>query len=794
MIVIEISSPEVYSVADSDCIPDSEDCSKIDISNNKVQILHNIIIRPGTSSADEIGKPQKSQLFKVEVANLNTQPGPSSFEPGPSCNTDSELTLNIQTEKENIDPDYNEGYELVCTKNRTIRDNTRENTYKRKKDMCYFCETDVLNFARHIKRNHFCELEVQQIFSNGKKTKERRELLAVLKKKGNFLKNSTECVKPVKQALQLDKTFLPCPECLGFYRSKFLYRHRKKCCKEKSSKTAQADSQTFTLKNLRIDQYLKDVVFPKMRADKISLEAKNDFLICAFGARYLKLHREKHFINVTSRKMRELSRILLELKKIEPSINNLFQGLQPKYYDKFVEVTKLVAKYDKDKDLYMSPTFAINICTSLKQCCDIAIHMIVKQESSVEQANVEANLKTMINLLQSNWRFDISSQAANDLNINRYNKITIVPLASDLKLLKEYLISEAENALKELKENSLNISAFNILLETIYCRVILLNRRRPGELQRMLLHTYENSEKKSESYEEFSEVVSETEKILLKKLKRVVIRGKRGRGVPVMFSSDTQNHITELLNVRPNFLGKENPYLFGKPGLTTPIHGYKIIAKYAKACGAKNPDAITCTKLRKHLATLTQLFNLTENEIEQLSTFMGHTSAVHRNSYRLPDDLYQTAKISKLLLLMEKGQAGEYKGKSLDDIPIDMDENLLLCHDNERDNDGDSENEEQDVIPENETEEQNLVHKKLDSPKKHKPVPKKHKQKRILVPWTTRQKKVVTTYFKNNIKNRKPPIRQECDELKSQYPELLSNKDWLKIKVFVQNLYTKKKN
>ncbi|KAK9685537.1 DDE superfamily endonuclease [Popillia japonica] len=115
----------------------------------------------------------------------------------------------------------------------------------------------------------------------------------------------------------------------------------------------------------------------------------------------------------------------------------------------------------------------------------------------------------------------------------------------------------------------------------------------------------------------------------------------------------------------------------GKPNLTTTIYGCKVLAKYATACEAKNPDAITYTRLTKHLATLTQLFNLTFNEIEQLATFIGHTPGVHMNSYRLPDDVYQTAKISKLLLLMESGNAGEHKGKALDEININLEEDLM---------------------------------------------------------------------------------------------------------------------
>ncbi|KAG8232337.1 hypothetical protein J437_LFUL012927 [Ladona fulva] len=39
-----------------------------------------------------------------------------------------------------------------------------------------------------------------------------------------------------------------------------------------------------------------------------------------------------------------------------------------------------------------------------------------------------------------------------------------------------------------------------------------------------------------------------------------------------------------------------------------------------------------------------------------------------QQAYSLPDDLYQTAKISKLLLLMEKGEAADFRGRSLNEI------------------------------------------------------------------------------------------------------------------------------
>lgn len=38
----------------------------------------------------------------------------------------------------------------------------------------------------------------------------------------------------------------------------------------------------------------------------------------------------------------------------------------------------------------------------------------------------------------------------------------------------------------------------------------------------------------------------------------------------------------------------------------------------------------------------------------------------------MPENVYQTAKVAKVLQLMEKGNAAEFKNKSLDEIDIDM--------------------------------------------------------------------------------------------------------------------------
>ncbi|XP_050360159.1 uncharacterized protein LOC126779973 [Nymphalis io] len=508
-----------------------------------------------------------------------------------------------------------------------------------------------------------------------------------------------------------------------------------------------------------------------MRPDEISLVAKSDKLICMFGAQYLRQHRGEHFVTVVSRKMRELAKLLL---KIKPNINSLEQVLQPQYYGILVHATKIVARYNDVTGKFDVPTYTMNIATSIKQCCGIALMQARKMETNIHTASLQTDLRTLSKLITENWKFDISNQAADDLSM-KWNKTTIVLLAADLKLLMDYLCKVSKLSSDNLKENVTNVEAFDNLVECTYCRVLLLNRRRHDDIQRITLNDYiDNANEKNK-------FLSCTEKMLIDNLKRIVIRGKRGEGVPVLFTSEIQNDINILLSMRHLYVSNENNFLFVKTSGSI-VCDYKILEKYAQACGATNYRSLTSTRLRKHLATMSQLFSMTETQREQLATFMGHALNVYKDNYQLPSDIYQTAKISKLLVLMEDGKADQYKGKAFDEIDFNLNEEVK--------GDGvENEKVEFELEKEDQTENPSTPHRSVSQ--QLAPI-SWEKKKRKLVPWTNEQKNVVTKYFKQHIQDKKPPRRAECDEIKKKYPTLFQNKDWLKIKVFIQNIYMKK--
>jgi len=81
---------------------------------------------------------------------------------------------------------------------------------------------------------------------------------------------------------------------------------------------------------------------------------------------------------------------------------------------------------------------------------------------------------------------------------------------------------------------------------------------------------------------------------------------------------------------------------------------------------------MTSTKLRKYMATVSQIFELSEGEVDWLARHLTHDIRVHREFYRLHDSSVELAKVSKLLLAVESGRPGEWKGKGLNEIDLNM--------------------------------------------------------------------------------------------------------------------------
>ncbi|KAG5896075.1 hypothetical protein JTB14_006864 [Gonioctena quinquepunctata] len=270
-----------------------------------------------------------SKLQSIKITNISSNTPfndkgllSNTMEERTEHNFLSDITNNEQINFENSSStDLGSSYPLDQSKqvNKESKNKIKWKKVKREKDLCFYCDSEVLNFARHLLRNHSSEIEVQKIASLPSNDLRRKRLITEIRKRGNHIKNIDKCIKPMKKSyvMNADSKYIPCKHCVGYYKSDNLWRHVKKCTKNEGGKVPYshlANSQSVLVSHLPIDEELRSKVFPRMFADKISLEAKSDLLICKFGSRYLRTHRERHHVNVCSRKMREISKLLIEVK------------------------------------------------------------------------------------------------------------------------------------------------------------------------------------------------------------------------------------------------------------------------------------------------------------------------------------------------------------------------------------------------------------------------------------------------------------------------------------------------
>lgn len=179
-----------------------------------------------------------------------------------------------------------------------------------------------------------------------------------------------------------------------------------------------------------------------MRPDTITVVAKNDALICEFGAKCLRtLAGKSHRVHVTSRRMRELSKVLTEFRRLRPSVTSLLETLHPIFFNALIEATKIVSGYEPG----YCPAFVASVGTSLKQCCEIAIE---KSLSVPNVDGVEPNLETFVSLIESQWRIDQTDRGRDFNRPKRRERIrSLVPwtaLQKDLvvKYFEEHIASK----------------------------------------------------------------------------------------------------------------------------------------------------------------------------------------------------------------------------------------------------------------------------------------------------------------------------------------------------------------
>lgn len=609
----------------------------------------------------------------VQMGTMNT-----TKQRGEKENSESDPEQNLPDKDSSLDrtPDSSLFIPAVCKKDNGSR-------IYNKKQYCLYCKLGVIKMARHLERAHEDEPEVAKAVSFPKNSKERRMHMEYLRNKGNFAHNvevmNSGVGSLVPRQQPKDKAqagdFLHCAYCQGLFMRKVLWRHMKLCKFKPSIPLKPGRTRIQALCGFTVpppcgvkEQLWK--LLNNMVHDDVFHAVKSDACIREYGEHlYNRLGYDVSKHEYIRQKLRELGRLLLCSRKTT-HLRTIEEHIQPANFMHVVKAVKELAGYSSEKHTFSCPSLALKIGYSLKK-----VSMLVESRANVQGDCIAAkDAQTFRSVYEARWNELISSSSLRTLQESKWNIPQLLPFTKDVQRLHSYLDAEQQDLFCKLSSDT-SLQTYRQLAKVILTQVVLFNRRRAGEVSKIPLSAY-TSHNVSEPQEDVNLALSDLEKRLCQYFRRIEIRGKRGRKVPVLLTPAMQQALDLLTSKRQECgILTENTYLFARPSSLTYYRGSDSLRYFAMVCGAKSPESLTSTKLRKQTATLSQVLNLSNTELDQLADFLGHDIRVHRQFYRLPEGTIQLAKISKILMALEQGRLAEFKGKSLDDINVDPEGN-----------------------------------------------------------------------------------------------------------------------
>ncbi|XP_073703962.1 uncharacterized protein [Garra rufa] len=659
-----------------------------------------------------------------------------------------------------------------------------------KKQYCLYCSKPYSKMARHLEFVHCNEVEVAKAVAFPKNSKERRVQLNLLRKRGNFAHNTdvvrqghgemVACYRPKKK--KGAKEFIHCIYCQGLYNKRSLWKHMKNCPLKPKDDESQGRKRVRSLcalktpVGLEVSKSFKKIL-SVMNYDAVSRVVHSDICIMQLGEHmFNRMGSDVTKHDYIRQKMREVGRLLLEARKITP-LRSMADFIIPANFKHVISAVKVVAGYDEEKNSYGIPSLALKLGHSVNKISSI-VESNAMMYGDHERAECARDFRK---IHQARWNEYISAGAITTLKEAKWNAPQIIPFTQDVKVLHNHLEKKHDKLLSKLRNCPSSADSYAALAKVTLSQVILFNRRREGEVSRMLLSAFKSRDS-SELHEDIAICLSEFEKKLCMHFTRVEIRGKRGRKVPVLLKPAMVSAMELLAETREACgVPTENPFMFARPGAMSAYRGGECISRAARECGIKNPQSLSSTKLRKHIATMSKILNLNENEADQLADFLGHDIRIHRQYYRLPEGTLQLAKMSKVLMAMEKGTLTEFKGKKLDEIEIDPNEQLETQGDEMSSED---EEEPRDLPKTTPAEKDHPSFCQMQCPSKEQDSSSLSKRK-----WDNTEVQAVERNMITFIQTCKVPGKKDCESCIKAEPAL-KNRTWTGVKNYVRNRIT----
>ena len=287
--------------------------------------------------------------------------------------------------------------------------------------------------------------------------------------------------------------FLPCEFCLGFFLKHSLWHHASKCTLKPVNTQPAANyvrNSKFILAPFVCletgEKGLLRKIFNGMKETTANpgmpLLCKNDPLIVEFARSFLgRLGTEEEQrlkdVDTIRTKVRTVGRLLKHLHQEQPSPKQLSDFITGPDFDPVIDGVKALAK---ETD---SPQIALQLGHYLKQIALLKVSVAIQ----TEKTNDKEEARSFQYLFEAHWNNRVSCVARRRQRLRLLNKPALIPLTSDLVMLKDWLIKEMQTCLKNDSSDDLKW-----MVQLTMVRILIFNKRRVSEVEEMKVSDFLN--------------------------------------------------------------------------------------------------------------------------------------------------------------------------------------------------------------------------------------------------------------------------------------------------------------
>jgi hypothetical protein len=134
---------------------------------------------------------------------------------------------------------------------------------------------------------------------------------------------------------------------------------------------------------------------------------------------------------------------------------------------------------------FETPSLALRLGHLLVKLADIRKGICLRERDKIGMEEVEG----FLTLLKSEWTDTMSSNALRTLKRRKDQQVNFIPLTDDLLKVKTFMLQELESLSNTLVSYPTYVT-WRRFARVLMSRLILFNKRRGGEVSKLLLSTY----------------------------------------------------------------------------------------------------------------------------------------------------------------------------------------------------------------------------------------------------------------------------------------------------------------